>query len=199
MSAARVFVLVADRADPSGQAPLDDLPGAGGRMDLVARFVNATLLTSHGVREDASAVVVFTRGDPDPVAVRVRGAEAVGLRPDERSTAARLNKALRSAAMPVWQDVGDGLALRSGALDELLADLPAPLVVLHEDGPGLEDAEIAGGTFVLGDQDGFTDEQMALLEGAGAEILSVGPVALQADQVVAVVHNALDRAGNRGS
>lgn len=195
MTADRVFVLVANRTDPSGDVPLDDLPGAGGRMDLVARFVNGALLTSHGVREDASAIVVFTRADPDPVAVRVRGAEAVGLRPDERSTAARLDKALDVAAMPVWQGVGDGLALRAAPLDELLEDLPDPLVVLHEDGTPLEAAELAGGTFVLGDQDGFTDEQRALLEQASAEELSVGPVALQADQVVAVVHNALDRAG----
>lgn len=189
----RVFVLVANRADPSGQAPLDDLPGRGGRFDLVARFVNSALLTSHGIREGTAAIVLFTRGDPEPVAVRVQGGKVVGLRPDERSTAARLNKALSRTAMPVWQEVDDGIELRSVELGALLEDLPSPIWLLHEDGGLLEQASLAGGSFVVGDQDGFSKAQFKALSSACRRCLSVGPVSLQADQVASVVHNRLDR------
>lgn len=189
----RVFVLVANRADPSGAAPLDDLPGQGGRFDLVARFVNAALLKSHGIREDTGAIVLFTRASPDPVAVRVLGGDVVGLRPDERSTAARLNQVLSSPAMPVWQEISDGVELRSVELGELLEDLPGPVWALLEEGDRLESSAREGGSFVLGDQDGFTRSQRALLQDRCSGALSVGPRPLQADQVVPIVHNALDR------
>ncbi len=95
--------------------------------------------------------------------------------------------------MPVWQDVGDGVELRSGSLPEVLADLPAPVWALSERGDLVEDASLSGGSFVMGDQDGFSGEQLDLLEDRCEGMVSVGPVALQADQVVSVVHNGLDR------
>jgi tRNA (pseudouridine54-N1)-methyltransferase len=194
----RVLVLVAERADPTGSAPLDDLPGAGGRFDLVARFVNAALLTSHGIREATDAVVLFTRAEPDPVAVRVQGGEVTGLRPDERSTAARVNAALEGTAMPVWQAVDEGVEVRAVDLATLVDEAPGPLVRLHEEGEPLSAAPPAGGTFVLGDQDGLAGEHRRVLDEAGARRISVGPVPLQADQVAAVLHNALDRGTERG-
>jgi tRNA (pseudouridine54-N1)-methyltransferase len=191
--AERTLALVADRADPSGTVPLDDLPGAGGRFDLVARFVNAALLTSHGIREGTDAVALFTRATPDPVAVRVRAGEVTGLRPDERSTAARLNAALEATAMPVWQAVDEGVEVRAVDLATLVEEATGPLVHLHEDGEPLAGLAAAGGTFVLGDQDGLAAEHQRVLARAGAREVSVGPVALQADQVAGVVHNRLDR------
>lgn len=194
VSTERTVLLVANRADPTGSFPLEDLPGAGGRFDLVARFVTACLLTSHGIREDTAAIVLFTRAEPDPVAVRIQGANAVGLRPDERSTAARLVKALEATAMPVWQDVGDGVELKATTLDGLLDELPEPLVHLHEVGTPIEEAPLQAGTFVLGDQDGLTSQQQEIVKGVVTARVSLGPVALQADQAVTVVHNVLDRA-----
>lgn len=191
MAAPRTFLLVANRADPSGQAPLEDLAGAGGRFDLVARFVSSVLLTSYGIREDAQAVVWFD--DEDPVALRVRGDEAVGIRPDERSTAARLNDALSKPPMPVWQEVADGVETRAVGLSELLAELPGPLAALAEDGRPVGEHEIEARSFVLGDQDDLREEQRRIVDRRVAERLSIGPVALQADQAVTVVHNLLDR------
>lgn len=187
-------MLVANRADPSGGAPLKDLPGQGGRFDVVARFVNAALLTSHGIREDATVVVWFAKGEPEPVAVRIRGRDAVGLRPDERSTAARLNKVLSKTGMPVWQDVGDGVELRTLPFDELVEELVDPVWVLLEDGDAIEASTPVGGSFVVGDQDDFTEEQRGVLEAHSKGGVSVGPISLQADQVATVVNNVLDRA-----
>lgn len=194
VTADRVFVLVANRAEASGEAPLDDLPGQGGRFDVVARFVSAALLTSHGIREGASVIVWFKRGEPDPVAVRIRGGDAVGLRPDERSTAARLNKALAATAMPVWQKVGDGVEIRATSLGDLVERLPEPAWLLSEGGGFREEAFVEGASFVIGDQDGFEEEQRSILEERCAGLVSVGPVALQADQVVGIAHNVMDRA-----
>lgn len=193
MAPARVFVLVANRARPDPSIPLDDLPGQGGRFDLVARFVNAALLTSHGIREDAQAVVLFARSGEEPTALRVSGDAVTGVGPDERSTAARLLAALEATPMPVWQAVADGIEVRAGGLEAVLADAPEPVVLLHRDGQPLGDVE--EGTFVVGDHEGFTPEQLEALRKRADRVASLGAQALQADQVAAVLHHELDGAG----
>lgn len=193
VSGPRTLVLVANHARPSSQVPLDDLPGEGGRFDLVARFVNAALLTSHGIREDARAIVVFARSE-EPVALRVRGDAVTGVGPDERSTAARLASALEATPMPVWQEIEDGIDLRVGRFDELLEDTREPRVVLHEDGESLGH-DLEGGTFLVGDHEGFTPEQLEVLDRLADRRLSFGFRALQADHVAAVLHHELDGRG----
>src|SRR5687768_14121440 len=89
----RRFVFVASRATTAPGFRLDDLPGAG-RFDLVARVVAAAFCVSHGLRKDVRLDLVL-RGPPDPPrAVRLDGASLRSLNPDERSTAALLQKAL---------------------------------------------------------------------------------------------------------
>lgn len=188
----RSFLLIANRAVPTSELPLEDLPGAGGRFDLVARFVTASLLTSHGIREDAAALVLFTKPE-EPLAVRIHGDAAIGLRPDERSTAAKLAGVLEATPMPVWQEISDGIELRAVGLEELVAELTRPLHLLAEDGDPLHEDPPSGGSFVLGDQDELREEQRRTVAKAADRTISVGPVPLQADQVVTVVQNVLDR------
>lgn len=191
VSGVRSFLLVANRARPTPDVPLDDLPGKGGRFDLVARFVNAALLTSHGIRSDAEAIVVFTTPD-EPLALRVRGEAVTGIGPDERSTAARLRGAMAATAMPVWQEVEDGIDLRTGDLATLLDDRPRPRVLLHEEGEPLA-GDLEPGTFVVGDHEGFTAEQLAAIRKRADREVSLGETALQADHLAAVLHHELDR------
>lgn len=193
MAAARTFVLIANRPTPSGEIPLNDLAGAGGRFDLVARFVTASLLTSHSIREDTEAIVFFANQTPEPVALKARGKDAVGLRPDERSTAARLLGVLDATPMPVWQDIAAGFAIRTLSLETLLDELQAPVHLMSADGDPLASPFEGTGSFVLGDQDELTTEQRDRIGRFADHRTTVGPVALQADQVVTVLHNRLDR------
>ena len=197
MAPLRTFLLVSNRALADGTAPLEDLPGQGGRFDLVTRFVTASLLTSHGTREDTAVIILFGRGEHGPVALRMAGRSARSLNPDERSAAALLNKALARVPMPVWQEVVPGVETRTVTLEGLLKELPRPLVVLDPAGAPLSDEAPAGGSFVIGDERGLTEEQAALVEQVADRAVSVGPVALQADQVAIVVHNQLDLAQDR--
>ncbi|MDX1612246.1 MAG: tRNA (pseudouridine(54)-N(1))-methyltransferase TrmY, partial [Candidatus Thermoplasmatota archaeon] len=139
MAPTRTFLLVANRAIPTGQVPLDDLPASGGRFDLVARFVVQSLLTSHGVREDTEVILLFTNTPDEPKALKVRGDQVLGLRPDERTAASKLNQALGPVAMPVWQACGEGFASRSITLQALLDEVPGPVVLLDEAGEDLQD------------------------------------------------------------
>lgn len=191
----RTFVLLANRAVATGNAPLADLAGAGGRFDLVTRFALAGLLTSHGIRRDATVVVLFTNTPGEPKALRIAGDSVQGLGPDERSSAAVLQKALVPVPMPVWMDAGQGIENRTVTLEALLDELPDPVLLLDEGGEELQGDPPSEGSFVLGDQDGLTQEQRAAVAKRAARAVSVGPVALQADHVVAVLNNVLDRAG----
>lgn len=193
MPAERTILLIANRADPTGQAPLKDLAGAGGRFDLVARFVVQSLLTSHGVREDTDCLVLFTNTLDDPKALRIHGASVKGLRPDERSCASKLNEALVPVAMPVWQEAGDGMESRAITLEGLLDEVPDPIVLMDEEGEPAHEAELTSGTFVFGDDRGLTAQQAAICAKRADRTVSLGPVSLQADQAVVVVHNVLDR------
>ena len=48
----RKFAIVGHRAQSSGKLNLNDLPGSGGRIDVLARAVNSALFRSHGIRDD---------------------------------------------------------------------------------------------------------------------------------------------------
>lgn len=197
MSGGQRFVLVANQARVDPGIRLDDLPGLGGRFDLVARFVNATLLTSHGIREDASATILFTRPE-EPVAMRIHGSDVTGIGPDERSTAARLAQALAPVAMPVWQEAQDGIETRQIELTDLLDEAEPPITLLHEQGQPIGDSHLERGTFFLGDHEGFSDEQLVLLEKAADEVASLGSIPLQADHVAAILHHEISRATGAG-
>ncbi len=70
------------------------------------------------------------------------------------------------------------------------------LKYLVEDGADILGADLSGDwTFVLGDHKGMTPEEEALLDLAGAERLSLGPVSLHADHCIVLVNWMLDTGG----
>jgi len=192
----RDFVCLAHEVPLDGTVSLDDLPGAG-RLDLLARFVTSALLTSHGVREDAAAHLVVR----DEFTVRVDGATVRNLRPDERSTAARLRDALDARDGAIGhQEAEPSPGVHVGRFDlaATLSRLDGPLVQCHEAGTPLSEESVPDDpTFVLSDHRDFTDAEADLLAERADARVSVGPERLHADQTVTVAHNWLDTGGYR--
>jgi tRNA (pseudouridine54-N1)-methyltransferase len=196
----RRFVILGRQAVASDDFLLDDVPGTSGRLDVGLRCLRAALLVSHGVRRDVVVYLVLGGGPRAPRVLRVSGADAKFLRPDERSMAVLARKALASRVDEGnrgFLDVKPGIAVASGGLDDVLADLSgATIHVLDESGPdvrdapGLGDADVA---FFLGDPGGFDEQARASLASAGARAVSVGPVSLHAEDAVAIVNNEVDR------
>lgn len=206
--AARSFVVVGSRARTARDFPLDDLCGSAGRWDLLARCVQAALFIAHDLRRD-SVLTIVLEGPPDPPkAIRVEGATARGLNPDERSTVALLSRALELPLPPGGGEVtshpGVHVSRRdlAGVLEAEASD-GRRLVLLDEGGrDGSADevagAASAGATFVVGDDRGLSEAHMAEVRSRGALELSLGPQPLHADHCIVVVHNLLDRAGSSG-
>src|SRR6516165_5192222 len=90
----RRFVIIGRGAVASDDFLLEDLAGSSGRLDVGLRCIRAALLVSHGLRRDAVVYLVLGGGPLAPRALRVRGAEARFLRPDERSLAVLAKKVL---------------------------------------------------------------------------------------------------------
>jgi tRNA (pseudouridine54-N1)-methyltransferase len=202
----RRFVFVGRDAIASEEFLLDDLAGSSGRLDVGLRCVRAALLVSHGVRRDAAFYLVLGGGPLAPRSVRIRGAEARFLRPDERSLAVLAKKVLASRADEhgdAFVDVRPGIALARGGLAAVIADLGSAVpYVLEQHAPDIRDAtdfdphDVA---FFLGDPGGFDETTRAQLAAIGARPLAVGPVGIHAEDAIAIVSNEIDRRARPGA
>ena len=196
----RQFVVLGHDVPTDHEFPLDDLPGSAGRIDVLCRCVTSVLLVSHGVRSDSRCHLVFD----DTLTITVDGGAVRRLNPDERSTAARLRNALERRDEAIGHqpvDVSPGITLKrqgvEATIDAVMRD--ATPVVLHEDGePATEATVPSTPAFVLSDHHEFSEADHAALSEYDPQRISLGPVALHADQAITVAHNWLDTDGYRG-
>lgn len=194
----RRFLVLGHKAASGPGFSHKDLAGTGGRLDVLVRCVPAALLVSHGLRPGVELITLHMGPPAPPKALRFQSATMRHLNPDERNTALLVEKALSAPTTgPVWAASTPGVSAAVLDLAELLDGLrDAPLYVLDEAGADVAATDLpADATFVLGDHLGFTPEEAALLESRAAGKLRVGPVSLQADQCIVVLHNHLDRRG----
>jgi tRNA (pseudouridine54-N1)-methyltransferase len=192
----RRFVIVGQKARASPDFLLVDIPSTSGRLDVLLHALRAGLLFSHGVRTDTVVYLVLA-GPPDaPRTVRIEGGASRYLRPDERSLATTLKKLLAWPCQGAgFEPVRAGMAVALGGIETVLAELGDEAVyVLEQAAPDVRAAAIGSdATFVLGDHVGLPEPVRARLVAAGASALSVGPRALHSADVIALVHNELDR------
>ena len=92
----RQFILYAGKTVTSSDFSLDDLPGSGGRMDLIARCICNALWISHDLRRDACIHIVACGSPNPPVVISFYGDRLRNVSPDERNIAAWIKKALAS-------------------------------------------------------------------------------------------------------
>lgn len=193
----RQFVLVGHDAATTDDFPLDDLPGAGGRMDLLARCVIDALLTSHGLREAVRVHLVLG----DEVTVRFDGSSLRNLHPDERSAAALVRTTLVAREEAVGHrpvEPSPGLSLVRFGLAETLDAVgdDGPLIRLGGDGTPVAEAAVPSDpVFVVSDHRPFTDADREILAARTDGTLSLGPVAMHATQAITVAHHWLDTDG----
>lgn len=192
----REFIIVGRNAPTAPEFALDDLPGAG-RLDLLARCVTASLLVSHGIRDDVRTHLVLG----DAFTVRFDGDSLQGLNPDERSTAALIRTALErrdEAIGHVPVETSPGVSLVRMGLETTLDSLTGESTVsrLHEDGtPIAEVRPPEKAAFVLSDHTDLCPEDAAVVKGHTDLTVSLGPERLHADHAIAVAHNWLDTSG----
>ncbi len=172
------FAIVGHVAETGGNFSLNDLPGSGGRMDILCRCISSSLFLSHDLRRDVECYLVLC-GEPDPEkTVLFCGSGVRRLSPDERSSAALIKKALSIPCGDEFRESTPGVYVRRGGLSRLLAEIP--FAVLDEAGEDLRRVP-----------ENFTPAEEEAI--AGAARYSVGPRSLHADHAITVLLNEIDR------
>jgi tRNA (pseudouridine54-N1)-methyltransferase len=196
----RRFVIIGRKATAADDFRLDDLPGTSGRLDVLLRCLRAAALVSHGIRRDVVVYLVLLGGSRAPRVLRVDAAAAKFLRPDERSLATLVKKALASSSdadSPEFVEVRSGISTRRGGLREAITDVGAATpYVLEEGAPDIREvAHLDGGdvVFFLGDHLGFDDATRDQLRAIGGRPIGIGPLSVHAEDAIAIVSNELDR------
>ncbi|HKZ48012.1 MAG TPA: tRNA (pseudouridine(54)-N(1))-methyltransferase TrmY [Thermoplasmata archaeon] len=194
----RRFAVVGHRAATSPDFPLEDLPGSAGRLDVLVRCVNAAFVVSHGIRRDTEITLVLQGPPRPPRTIRLAGDRLQRLNPDERSTAARLRRALEYEGA-VEKEITEGVHTGSRSFADVVGSL-APLYVLAEDGKDLRDTDFPSDpAFLLSDDEDLTADEAQLAADHAAGRVSAGPLTLHSDQVITLVHNELDRRDRRAA
>lgn len=191
----RQFVVVGHEAPTTPDFPLDDLPSAAGRLDVLCRCVTAGVFLSHDIRTDVRVHLVLR----DELTVTFDGGTVRRLNPDERSTAARIRTALDAREEAVGHQPATptpGVELRRMGLAATLDRVGGTVIELHEEGdPVVERDPPADPTFVLSDHSDFTPGEADLLAERADARVRLGPERLHADHAVTVAHNWVDTDG----
>ncbi|RZN44075.1 MAG: tRNA (pseudouridine(54)-N(1))-methyltransferase TrmY [Methanophagales archaeon ANME-1-THS] len=187
----RQFVLYARKAVTSPDFALDDLPGSGGRMDLVARCICNALWLSHAVRRDSCIhIVAYGRPNP-PVVISFYGETLRGVSPDERNIAAWIKNALAAKRK------NPGITVRTISFQQLIEELAsrgAFFYILHEKGRDISTLELkADSVFVLGDHLGLPRNEEKFVARCAHERISLGTSSYLASHCITVLHYELDR------
>jgi len=183
------FAIVGHLARTDGNFSINDLPGSGGRMDILCRCVNASLFLSHDLRRDADCYLILLGAPSGPKTVKFSGSAVRSLSPDERSAAALIKKVIDVPCGSEFREGAEGVSIRKGGLERLAQDMP--LAVLDETGEDIRKAPVLPGAFLLSDHQNFTDAENELVRDCPR--YSVGPKCLHADHTITVLHNELDR------
>jgi tRNA (pseudouridine54-N1)-methyltransferase len=144
--------------------------------------------------------LVMLGGPRAPRTLRIDGAVAAYVRPDERALANLVQKALATpAGERGFALFRRGIAVAEGGLDLVIDDLgPCTPYVLEEGAPDVRDAALTfrperPDVFFIGDHLGFDEATRARIAAIGALPISVGPVSVHADDAVTLLVNELDR------
>ena len=155
------FAIIGHLARTDGAFSLNDLPGSGGRMDVLCRCVNASLFLSHDLRRDAECYLVLCGEPAGPKDGPVFRESVRSLSPDERSAGALIKKALGHPCGSEFRDAAPGVSVRKGGLARLMSE--HAFAVLDEKGADVRTAEILPDAFLLSDHLNFTVEEESLL------------------------------------
>ena len=185
----RTFAIIGHLARTDGKFILDDLPGSGGRIDLLCRCIGAAFFLSHGLRKDAECYLILL-GDPEPPkTICIRGSEVRSLSPDERSTAALLKKALSLPVGTTFRSSSPGIYVRATGLPELLSERRFALA--DEKGEDIRTTAPLPDAFLFSDHLNLSASEDDLFSTIPR--FSVGPRSLHADHAITLIQNEMDR------
>ena len=190
----RDFIYYSSKAVTTGK--FDDLAEAG-RMDIACHTVIQAFFLSRARRQEVH-LHLFFYGRPDPpkhleIWSDVNG-ELTGV--NKKDVIKVIKRLLNKYKAGEKKEVDPGCFVEKKSLLAFVDELQAqgrPVYVLDEKGEDLRTIEIGENpVFILGDHEGVGRQELKRLRKTATPV-SVGPASYFASQVIAVVHNELDR------
>ncbi|MFO8051061.1 MAG: hypothetical protein R6V01_05110 [Thermoplasmatota archaeon] len=201
---ARNFTMVAHRARSDSGIALNDLCGASGRWDGVARSITSSLFLSHDLRRDTSVHVLLLGPDDPPKLMSVNGRDVKYLNPDERASSALMRKCLGPdlpSRMGSRLEPSPGITLTRADLASLLRSMDGSSFLLDESGETISKdgspvlCERAPLHFILSDDQDLTEDERSLIDEHVDGTISLCEKVLHTNQAITVLHYLLDQEG----
>ena len=197
----RNFAIIGHRAINSGKLQLNDLPGIGGRMDVLLRAVNSALFLSHGIRKNVCIILHLMGGPGPPRRIMFDGAKLRGLHTDERAIAGKVAKVISEPVPPIgiFSYFGEGISHSGGDISTTISEWKkngSKIIRLSADSEPFEkyiencdmEQEIS---FILSDDADFSPEEYAIMQEIHS--YSIGKKWLQGHSAITIVHHILDQ------
>ena len=185
----REFILYARKAVTSNDFSLNDLPGSGGRMDLVARCICNALWISHDLRRDSCIHVVACGAPNPPRVISFYGSLLRAVSPDERSIASWIKKAPKGK--------NPGIRVRRLSFQQLISELASDgkfFYIIHEKGRDISELYLKeDAVFIVGDHLGLPLKEENFVTRFPHEKLSLGSTSYLASQCITILNYELDR------
>jgi len=200
-SSERNFLMIAHRARSDSSIHLNDLCGASGRWDGVARAMTSALFLSHDMRRDTSIHILLLGPQDPPKLLSIDGGKVKYLNPDERAGAALMKKCLSHLLPDPPGTVihpSPGITIIRADLDLVLDSFKGTMIELNEAGPELDMAGIrtfpeGPVLFVLSDDQELRVEESGIISEKAQYRFRVGEKVLHTHMVITIVHYLLDR------
>lgn len=200
MNCLRRFAIIGQRALAKGKLSLNDLAGGAGRMDVLIRGLMASLLTSHGIRENTECILHLYGGPGPARRIKFNGLEIKGMHADERSVAGLIAKVIREPLPPIghWIERQHGIYDSGGTIEQTLQEWENDVTIIldahqpmlwAEQRQGKPSTSIQSIGFVIGDDQQlphFEHDDMCLKRSLGEEWL-------QGSAAISICHFILDR------
>ncbi|MHC1605582.1 MAG: tRNA (pseudouridine(54)-N(1))-methyltransferase TrmY [Candidatus Methanofastidiosia archaeon] len=185
------FLIKGNRAVTTPNFSLKDLPGSGGRIDVLCRCLTSALLLSHDIRRNVEVILCLEGPPNEPVSIRVMGRGVKHLCPDERSTAILFQKALKAVKKGEEVESTPGIFVSNTSFLQWLEKLWERVIVLDEKGETLTAIPVKEPCFVIGDHLGFSENEEKILSKANNKV-NVSPKTLHASHCIVLILNKID-------
>ncbi|MCK4808112.1 MAG: tRNA (pseudouridine(54)-N(1))-methyltransferase TrmY [Candidatus Aenigmarchaeota archaeon] len=191
----RHFYVKSTKGRTCGDFNLNDTAGGAGRLDIIARAVNSALWLSHSLRRDVVFHTILF-GEPNPpIYIKITGEKVRKVQPDERNITIFLKKAIERFEEGRVTQTTPGIFSSRKTFEELVEENKAcDFYILCEDGDDISSVDISENAFfVLGDKEDISDDEVKVLEDAGARKISLGKTPYLTSHCVGFLNMYMDR------
>ncbi len=181
-------------AKTDGNINLKDLPGAAGRLDVLARCINSAFWISYGIRKNVIFHTIL-HGEPNPpIYIRLEGNKLKKVSPDERNIAIFIGKALKKVNVSKEIESTPGIFVSKKSFEKLLEENENKnFYLLDENGKDIKNVEIKNPFFFLGDNVDLSENEKNLLYKYGAKAISLGKTSYLSSHCITILNWWMDR------